>query len=218
MEVACERGQLYEFEAGSAGLLCVDYQTDFLSERGMCASRGLPVAALGRVLQPSQAVLAAARRKGLFVAHMRESYSADLSDLNAFRSARDKIIGAPGPLGRFLIRGERGTEIVSAMAPRPSEPVIDKAGFNGFHATVLDELLRSRGVSHLLIMGITTQCCISSTLRGAVDHGYFPLVVADCCAAWDEQDHLASLRVIYSENHQFGWVSDSARVLAALGT
>src|SRR5262249_52125026 len=134
-----------------------------------------------------------------------------------FRRVRDTIIGAPGPLGRFLVRGERGTEIMPEMAPRSGEPVIDKAGFNGFQTTELDAILRSRGVSHLVMMGITTQCCVSSTLRGAVDHGYFPLVVADCCAAWDEQDHIASLRVIYSENHQFGWVSDSMRLLAALG-
>lgn len=216
MEVACDHGQSYELQAGATALLCIDYQTDFLSDQGICAARGLPVASLARIVTPSRNVLSAARRKRLTVVHVRECYEPDLSDLNAFRRARDTIIGAPGPLGRFLLRNERGTEIVPEMAPLASEPVLDKPGFNAFYNTPLDDLLRKHGITHLVLMGITTQCCVASTLRGAVDHGYFPLLLADCCAAWDAQDHEASVRVIFSENHQFGWVSDSARLLQAI--
>ena len=216
MHIACEQNQSYEFDPIRTALLCIDYQQDFLSKQGLCADRGLPVDALRRTLGPSSRVLAGARSGGLTVIHTRECYAADLSDLNAFRRVRDTIIGAPGPLGRFLVSGEPGTAIVPEMAPAQSEPVIDKPGFSAFFGTRLDTLLRDSGISHLVLVGVTTQVCISSTLRAAVDHGYFPLVLEDCCAAWDPLDHEASIRTIFSENHQFGWVSNSDRFLSGL--
>jgi nicotinamidase-related amidase len=185
MRVTCDRRQIFEFEAARTALLCIDFQVDFLSGDGFCAQRGLPVATLRRTLPMAQQVLQASRAAGVHVVHLRESYSPDLSDLNPFRRERDAIIGSIGPLGRFLIRGEQGTATVPEMAPSHSEAVIDKAGFSGFYRTPLDDLLQSRGVTHLILMGITTQVCVSSTLRSAVDYGYFPLVLEDCCQAYD---------------------------------
>lgn len=216
MIVACDRQQSFAFQPERTALLSIDYQRDFLDDDGMCAARGLPTGNLARVLPVARPVLDAARRLGMFVLHTRECYAPDLSDLNAYRRVRDSIIGTPGPLGRFLIRTDDGTAIVPLMAPLEGEPVIDKAGFNAFYGTELDRILQRRGITHLLLMGITTQCCVSSTLRGAVDHGYFPLLLQDCCAAYDQQDHDASVQVIFSENHTFGWVSDSVRLAAAI--
>lgn len=216
MHINCEHAQTYGFTPSTAVLLCVDFQLDFLSPQGFCAAQGLPVNDLRRAVMPAGRVLSGARRAGITIVHTRECYAADLSDLNDFRRIRDPVIGARGPLGRFLIRGEAGTQHIPELAPHPTELVVDKAGFNAFYRTRLDQLLRERGISHLLIMGVTTQCCVASTVRGAVDCGYFPLLVEDCCAAWDPKDHEATVRVIFSENHQFGWVSDSARVLEGL--
>lgn len=216
MRVDCEHGQTYEFNPRTIALLCVDYQMDFLDTAGFCAARGTPVRVLRRVLEPAQRVLSAARHAGVRIIHTRECYSSDLSNLNAFRKARDPVVGQRGPLGRFLVRGESGTAIVPELSPRAGEVVIDKPGFNAFHATDLNRVLTRAGISHLVIMGVTTQVCVASTLRGAVDQGYFPLLLSDCCAAYEELDHAATLRVIYSENHQFGWVSDSTRLLASL--
>ncbi len=216
MRTACERNQSYEFAPETTALLSIDYQRDFLQSGGLCANRGLPIEKLNRTLEPASNVLAAARSAGMTVIHTRECYAADLSDLNAFRRERDTIIGVDGPLGRFLIRGEAGTAIVDEMAPCSGEPVIDKGGFSAFHGTDLDALLKRSGISHVVIMGVTTQVCVASTLRATVDHGYFPLLLGDCCAAWDELDHEATIRVIYAENHQFGWVSDSRRFLLSL--
>src|SRR3984957_12425903 len=140
MRVKCDQNQSFEFNPTSTALLCIDYQMDFLSEKGLCAERELPIDVLRRTLAPSRRVLAGARAAGIKVLHTRECYAPDLSDLNAFRRERDTIIGAPGPLGRFLIRGEQGTIIVDEMAPRPSEPVIDKPGFSAFYGTELDAL------------------------------------------------------------------------------
>jgi len=217
MEVACERGQSYPFEAGKTALLCIDYQRDFLTPEGMCAARGLPIGNLTKVIEPARQAQRAARSHGLAVLHLRECYSPDLSDLNRFRTARDTIIGEPGPLGRFLVNGEAGTRIIDELAPIAGEPIIDKAGFSGFYRTQLDALLQERGITHLVLMGITSQCCVASTLRAAVDHGYFPLVLEDCCAAYEPLHHEATIDAIFSENHQFGWVSNARRFVTALG-
>jgi nicotinamidase-related amidase len=216
MRTNCEQNQFYAFDPAHTALVCIDYQMDFLSDQGLCAERGLPVGALQRVIAPSARVLTCARAAGIRIVHTRECYAPDLSDLNPFRKGRDTIIGAPGPLGRFLIRGEPGTLNIEQMAPLADETVIDKAGFSAFFRTPLESILQRNAVTHLVLMGVTTQCCVSSTLRATVDHGYFPLVLQDCCAAWDPSDHEASLRVIYPENHQFGWVSDSTRFLESL--
>lgn len=215
MEVACDRDQTYSLDVPRTALLCIDYERDFLSVDGMCAARGLPVAALATVISPARRVLEAARRREMTVIHMREAYAPDLSDLNAFRRARDTIVGERGPLGRFLVSGELGTQIVPELAPRPDELAFDKAGFSGFYRTPLHAILQARYITHLVMMGITTQCCVASTLRAAVDHGYFPLLLADCCAAYEKSHHAATIEAIFSENHQFGWVSDSQRFITA---
>ena len=214
--LACERGRSIEFDVRATALLCIDFQRDFLAPDGLAASHHANIAPLERAALRAEKVLAAARRGGLFVVHTREIYAPDLADLNSFRRRYDRSIGQPGPLGRFLIRGEQGSEICDSLAPHPGEPVVDKAAFNAFCGTSLDSMLRTRGIETLLLTGVTTQCCIASTLRGAVDIGYRCVVLADACAAYDPEDHEATLRVIYSENHTFGWVSDTARACAAI--
>jgi nicotinamidase-related amidase len=102
------------------------------------------------------------------------------------------------------------------MRPVAREPVIDKAGFSAFHQTTLDTMLRERGIDTLLFTGYTTQCCVASTLRHAVDLGYACVLLQDACAAYDPADHEATVRVMYSEGDNFGWVSDSQRLATAL--
>ncbi len=114
------------------------------------------------------------------------------------------------------MKGERGTEIIPDVRPSEREPVIDKAGFSAFHQTTLDNVLRVRGIDTLLLMGYTTQCCVASTLRHAVDLGYACVLLTDASAAYDPADHEATVRVMYSEGDNFGWVSDSERLANAL--
>lgn len=211
--VECDNGLEYEASSRDTALLCIDFQQDFLG-KGMCWERGQDVGALRTILPRAQAVLAAARACGMHVLHTREGYAPDLSDLNAFRKRNDAIIGQMGPLGRFLINDQSGNQIVPEMAPISGEPVIVKAAFNAFHGTPLRRALVERGIANVVFIGITTQCCVASTLRGAVDEGFQPLVLEDCCAAFDKRDHDASIRVIYAENNNFGAVSDSHRFIA----
>ena len=212
----CERDRSIVLDAGKTALACIDFQKDFLAADGMAATRGAAVEHLREALPGAQLALAAARKAGIFVFHTREVYTADLSDLNLYRRRYDTVVGAAGPLGRFLIRGERGSELVESMRPLPAEPVIDKAGFSAFHQTTLDTILRVRGIETLLITGVTTQCCVASTLRSAVDTGYGCVLLSDACAAYDPADHEATLRVMYSESDTLGWVSDSLRFSNAI--
>jgi nicotinamidase-related amidase len=212
LNLKCEYGRTFALNPDKAALVCIDFQRDFVSRDGMAASLGSPVDQLLSALSAARVVLDTARQLGMFVVHTREVYAPDLSDLNPNRRESGSIVGSTGPLGRFLIRGERGSDIVDEVQPRAGEPVIDKAGFSSFHQTQLDKILRERGIETLLLTGVTTQCCVASTLRSAVDLGYCCVLLQDACAAYDPEDHEATLRVIYSEDHTFGWVSDSTRL------
>jgi nicotinamidase-related amidase len=155
----------------------------------------------------------------MLVVHTREGHRPDLSDApraKVERGAPSLRIGAPGPMGRILIRGEPGHDIVPALAPLAGEPVVDKPGKGAFFATDLDGLLRNRGIDALLVCGVTTEVCVHTTVREANDRGYRCIVPGDCCASYFPEFHLAGLAMIKAQGGIFGWVSDSRRVLAAL--
>lgn len=204
-------------------LLIIDMQRDFLEPGGFGAALGNDVARLGAAVAPCRAVLDAARHTGLLVVHTREGHRPDLADCPAAKQARmppAARIGDPGPMGRILIRGEPGHDIIPTLAPRPGEPVVDKPGKGAFFATDLDLLLRNRGVEALLVAGVTTEVCVSTTVREANDRGYRCIVLGDCCASYFPEFHAAALAMISAQGGEgggiFGWVTDSARLLRAL--
>jgi len=155
-----------------------------------------------------------ARKLGCRIVHTREGYSSDLSDVSSFRRDLD-YVGHDGALGRSLIRGEPGHDFVDELQPVAGEIVIDKASFSAFHQTNLHEQLQAAGTTHLILCGVTTQCCVHSTLREAVDLGYWCLTVADCCAASESELHEAALMIIMGEGHLFGWIADVDEIEAA---
>ena len=125
-------------------------------------------------------------------------------------------IGDPGPMGRILIRGEAGHDIIAALAPAPGEPVIDKPGKGAFYATDLHAILGNRGIENLIVGGVTTEVCVHTTVREANDRGYRCIVAADCCGSYFPEFHEMGLRMIKAQGGIFGWVSDSKRILSAL--
>jgi len=221
-EVACDHDRTLGLPPERTALLVIDMQRDFIAPDGVAAVSGENVAPAQAIVPRVRAVLDAAREHGLLVIHTREGHEPDLSDLTAAKRERSAAsggeIGARGPLGRFLVRGERGHDFVDELRPEPGEPVIDKSGFGAFHATDLAERLRIRGITHLILTGVTTQCCVFSTLREAVDRGYYCVTLRDGTAAFEPDWHDSTFRMIASEGHLFGWISDSERLLAALGT
>lgn len=220
IEVNCWHDRTFRFDPARAALLCVDMQRDFLDPRGYSAAGGEDVS-VGRAIIPRcRAVLDACRDAGLLIVHTREGHQPDLSDLHDAKQERSagtgNPIGTPGPLGRLLIRGEYGHDFVDEMQPRPGEPVIDKPGFGAFYATELQDLLQARGVTHLILLGVTTQCCVFSTLREAVDRGYRCLTLEDCTAAFSDSLQRGVFEMIASEGHLFGWIATSDTLLRAL--
>jgi nicotinamidase-related amidase len=202
VSVRCRDERVYRFDPAATALLVVDLQREFFTGDGE---------GMRAILPRVQRLLGLARDAGCAVLHTRESYRPDLGDVHAYRRSLG-YVGKPGPLGRFCILGEPGHDFVDESAPLADEPVVDKAGFSAFHGSRLDGLLRRGGIDHLIICGVTTQCCVHSTLREAVDRGYWCLTVADCCAAYEPGLHDAALALIAGEGHLFGWVADVADV------
>ncbi len=213
--IECNAGLSFELVAGRTALLAIDLQRDFLDPDGFVSASGGDPSAMRAIVPNAAALIAAARASGVTVIHTREGYAPDLGDMHALKRER-RIAGRDGPLGRFLIRGEPGHAHVAECLPLPGEPIIDKPGFGSFYRTELETLLRERGIERLILFGVTTQCCVSSTLREAVDRGFRCLTVEDACAATTPALHAAAIDVIYGEGNLFGWVSDTVRVLQAL--
>lgn len=206
-------------ELERTALVMIDLQRDFLEPGGFGETLGNDVSRLSAVIEPCRRLLAAARRTGLFVVHTREGHRPDTSD--AFRAKVERgapalRIGAPGPMGRILIRGEPGHAIVPELAPEPGEPVVDKPGKGAFYATDLELILRTRGIEALIVCGVTTEVCVHTTVREANDRGYRCIVPSDACASYFPEFHEVALRMISTQGGIFGWVSDSKRVIAAL--
>lgn len=202
----------------SRALILIDMQRDFCAPGGYADQAGLDIARLRAPIPALQRLLAAARARGLLVLHSREGHRADLSDLPEPKRLRaiaaGAPIGSPGPLGRLLVRGEYGHDLIDELQPIPGEPVIDKPGYSAFAATDLDLLLRNRGIRELIIGGVTTEVCVSSTLRAAVDLGYACTLVSDACASADPELHAAALAMVAVEGGLFGRVLDSQTLLA----
>jgi nicotinamidase-related amidase len=200
-------------------LLVIDMQRDFLDPVGYVGQSGVDVTILRRTIDPVRRLLAAARAAKIPVIHTREGHRPDLSDLMPFKQRRaagsGAAIGSVGPLGRLLIRGERGHGIIDEVAPLPGEPIIDKPGFGAFYCTDLELLLRAAGISALTIAGVTTDICVHSTLREAVDRGFDCTTVGDACAAGEPAIHEAMLACIAGEGGILGRVLSTDAVVAA---
>src|SRR5215471_12335246 len=200
-------------------LIIIDMQRDFLEPGGFGETLGNDVSLLAAAIAPCRTVLEAARSAKMLVIHTREGHRPDLSDApkaKIERGAPSLRIGAPGPMGRILVRGEPGHDIIPALYPIPGEPVIDKPGKGAFYQTDLDLLLHNRGIENLLVCGVTTEVCVNTTVREANDRGYRCIVVADGCGSYFPQFHEAGLAMIKAQGGIFGWVSASDRVLAAV--
>ena len=207
------------FDLSRTALVMIDMQRDFLEPGGFGAALGNDVRLLARAIEPCRNLLEGARRRGLLVIHTREGHRPDLADApraKIERGAPSMRIGDPGPMGRILVRGEPGHEIISALAPQAGEPVIDKPGKGAFHATDLDTVLSNRCIETLIVCGVTTEVCVHTTVREANDRGYRCIVAGDACASYFPWFHEVALRMVCAQGGIFGWVSDSTRILAAI--
>jgi nicotinamidase-related amidase len=208
-----------DLDWSTTALVIIDMQRDFMEPGGFGETLGNDVSQLARAVKPIGAVLAAARDSGMLVIHTREGHLPDLSDAppaKVERGAPSLRIGDPGPMGRILIRGEAGHDIISELYPLDSEIVIDKPGKGAFYATELSDVLDKYGIENLLVCGVTTEVCVNTTVREANDRGYRCVVVSDGCASYFPEFHEMGLKMIKAQGGIFGWVADSAAILEAM--
>lgn len=216
-----------ELDPDRTAVLVIDMQNDFTLPGGYChqymSAKGLgdqAIETLREPIEPIARVLETARTAGMTVIYTIESHWADLSDAAPPKMDGTVKVGAPigaqGPHGRNLIRGDWGTEVIDELKPMPGEHVLHKAGKGGFVATDLDLILRSRGITHLVFTGITTDCCVLFTRQGAYDRGYHTVQLEDCCAASLKENHDAIFNMIRTHPEAFGLMSSSESFVRAL--
>ena len=209
----------FTFDPKTTALVVIDMQRDFVEPGGFGEALGNDVTPLQAVIAPCRRMLDIARTTGMLVIHTREGHAPDLGDWPPSKRARGRgkiTIGDEGPMGRLLVRGQRGHEIVPELAPIAGEVVVDKPGKGAFFATDLDHILRNRGITSLIVCGVTTEVCVNPTVREANDRGYECVVLQDCVGSYFPQFQKAALDMIKAQGAIFGWVSDSTRAVIAL--
>src|SRR5216683_5298410 len=210
----------FAFDPEAAALLIIDMQRDFLEPGGFGESLGNDVGLLRRTIAPIGRLLDAARAAGLPVIHTREGHRPDLADLAPAKKVRGNpalAIGDEGAMGRLLVRGEAGHDIIPELYPSPGEPVIDKPGQGAFYATDLHSILQHRGITQLVVTGVTTEVCVNTTVREANDRGYDCFVPEDCVGSYFPEFQDMGLKMIKAQGGIFGWVGSSADIVAAIG-
>lgn len=203
-------------------MVIIDMQIDFCKPGGWIDQLGEDVGNTRRVITPIRRLLGFARSTGLVIAHTREGHDPDLSDLHANKQWRTRVhglgIGDRGATGRILVRGEPGWEIVPELAPLAGEIVIDKPGKSAFHATDLEQQLVARGVTHLVVTGVTSDCCVQSTIRDAFERGFECIMVEDCTAAVEAANHAATVEILEAYGGRWCRVMAASTFRAGLGT
>jgi len=200
-------------------LIVIDMQRDFLEPGGFGETLGNDVTRLHGAVEHTKSLLAGLRKIGMLIIHTREGHRPDLSDApkaKVERGAPSMRIGAQGPMGRILIRGEPGHDIIPELYPKAGEPVVDKPGKGAFYATDLGSILQHNHIENVIVCGVTTEVCVHTTVREANDRGYKCIVPGDCCGSYFPEFHEMGLRMIKAQGGIFGWVTDSRKLLAAL--
>ncbi|MEP7287404.1 MAG: cysteine hydrolase [Chloroflexota bacterium] len=209
----------FEFVPESTALVIIDMQRDFLEPGGFGELLGNDVSQLRTAIDPICRVLTAFREKGMMVIHTREGHRPDLTDLPHAKQIRGNLscgIGDAGPMGRILVRGERGHDIIDELKPLANEPIIDKPGKGSFHATDLESILVNRGIKSLIVTGVTTEVCVHTTVREANDRGFECLVLSDGVASYFPEFQEVGLKMIAAQGGIFGWVAPSSQLLSVL--
>ena len=206
-------------EIAKTAVVMIDMQRDFLEPGGFGESLGNDVSLLSAAIEPCKALLSAARQNGMLVIHTREGHLPDMSDAHRAKVERGDPsvrIGQMGPMGRILIRGEPGQDIIPDLYPQEGESVIDKPGKGAFYATDLQSILQKNAIENLIVCGVTTEVCVHTTVREANDRGYRCIVPGDCCGSYIPEFHEVGLRMIKAQSGIFGWVTDSHTILTAI--
>jgi len=209
----------FPFDPTHAALIVIDMQRDFVEPGGFGASLGNDVTPLQQIVPTVRSLLEGFRSAGMPIVHTRECHLPDLSDCppaKRERGAPSQRIGDQGPMGRILVAGEPGAEIVPALAPLADEEVINKPGKGAFYATPLHDFLQSNGITQLVFAGVTTEVCVQTTMREANDRGYQCLLAHDATESYFPEFKRAALAMITAQGAIVGWSAATAQILEVL--
>nr|WP_048439228.1 isochorismatase family cysteine hydrolase [Caenimonas sp. SL110] len=209
----------FEFELARTALVIIDMQRDFIEPGGFGQSLGNDVSLLAAIVPACQRVLGAWREAGGLVVHTREAHNADLSDCPPAKRNRGNPtlrIGDTGPMGRILVAGEPGNQIIAQLAPVPGEIVIDKPGKGAFYATPLHNLMQQAGITHLVFMGVTTEVCVQTSMREANDRGFDCLLLEDCTESYFPAFKASAVEMMRAQGAIVGWTAMSDSFLQVL--
>ena len=206
----------FDFDLKKTALMIIDMQRDFCSPGGFGEALGNDITPTKSIIPTVRKVLDAARAKGMKVIHTREGHKPDLSDLEPAKLRRSNSIGKKGPMGRILVRGEYGHDIVDELQPLKGELLIDKPGKGAFYQTTLQRHLKKHGIESLIVCGVTTHVCVHTTIREANDRGYECLMLEDGTAAFDPRDQEAAIRMVNQQGGIFGWTTTADEFLKSI--
>ncbi len=209
----------FTFKVATTALVIIDMQRDFIEPGGFGETLGNDVSLLAAIVPACRSALAAWRKAGGLVVHTRESHLPDLSDCPPAKRNRGSPslrIGDAGPMGRILVSGEPGNDIIPALAPVAGELIIDKPGKGAFYATELQTLLQESAITHLIFMGVTTEVCVQTSMREANDRGYDSLLLTDCTESYFPAFKTAAIEMIHAQGAIVGWTAPSELLLKAL--
>lgn len=209
----------YVFPPAHTALVVIDMQRDFIAPGGFGDTLGNDVGRLAAIVPTVARLLDLARRQGWTIVHTRESHDPTLADCPPAKRARGAPslrIGDRGAMGRILVRGEPGNAIVDELAPRDGEIVLDKPGKGAFYATALGDILRLKGITHLIFAGVTTEVCVQTTMREANDRGYDCLVIEDATESYFPTFKAAALAMITAQGAIVGWSAPLAALERAI--
>ena len=209
----------YTFDPEKTALLVIDMQRDFCEHGGFGEMLGNDISEVTAIIPQVGKVIDHCRSLGVPVIYTKEGHLPDLSDCPPSKLRRSKKqgagIGDMGPMGRIMIQGEPGNDIVPELYPKEEDIVIHKCGKGSFYKTALEDILQEKGIESLIVTGVTTHVCVQTTIREANDRGYECLLIKDASAAYDRADHLASLQMITQQGAIFGWTADTKSLLKA---
>lgn len=209
----------FRFKPSRSALVMIDMQRDFIEHGGFGEALGNDVTPLAEAVGPAARLLDACRAAGLAIVHTKEAHRPDLSDCPASKRDRGNPrlrIGEAGPMGRILIDGEPGSDLVPSLYPRADELVVVKPGKGAFYHTDLETFLRSRGVTSLIIGGVTTEVCVQTTMREANDRGYECVLIEEATASYFPAFKAATLDMIRAQGAIVGWTATLDQFLASL--
>ena len=209
----------FVFDPAHTALIVIDMQRDFIEPGGFGATLGNDVSLLKKIVPTVARLIEAFRAAQLPIVHTRECHKPDLSDCPPAKLARGKPslrIGDPGSMGRILIAGEPGADIVPELAARPGEIVLDKPGKGAFYATRLSEILAEKKIAHLVFAGVTTEVCVQTTMREANDRGFDCLLAEDATESYFPEFKKAAIDMIRAQGAIVGWTATVDQIAKAL--